>query len=78
MAETIIDCIFLVDMLLSFCSAYYNEVEEVIDSRRLIVCGYLKSWFFIDLISILPIQHFLSESSNVNSLGQLAKIPRFY
>ena len=54
-------------MVMCFLSAYYNKMEEVVDSRRKIVLGYLKSWFIIDFISILPIQYFLS--SNVNSLG---------
>ncbi len=56
--------VFFADLVMSFISARYNEVEEVIDDRRQIVCGYLRSWFIIDFISILPIQHFIADDNN--------------
>lgn len=76
--EGTIDFIFFVDIILSFMTAYHNNFEELIDNRRAIACNYLKYWFFIDLVSILPIHLILESSFNVNSLGQLARIPRIY
>lgn len=59
--EALIDLIFFIDIFFSFITVYYTDMEEVVDNRRQIACGYLKCWFFIDLVSILPI-HFILES----------------
>ena len=57
--ESVIDFIFFVDIVLSFITVYYTSTEEVIDDRKLIICSYLRSWFVVDVISILPIHHIL-------------------
>lgn len=76
--ESIIDLIFFIDIIFSFMTVYYTDMEEVVDKRRVIACNYLQSWFIIDLISILPIHYILESQFNSNSLGQLARIPRIY
>ena len=74
--EIVIDVIYFFDIVFSFLSAYHNMIEELIDDRRTIACHYLKFWFFIDFLSILPIHYFIKQ--DVNSLSQLARIPRIY
>lgn len=54
-SETIVDITFSVDLILNFFFAYYDETEEVIDTRKDIAINYVKSWFLIDLATILPI-----------------------
>jgi len=53
--ETIVDITFSVDLVLNFFFAYYDEKEEVIDSRKEIAINYIETWFLIDLATILPI-----------------------
>ena len=74
--EVIVDVVFILDLVLSFFSAYYNNVEKLIDQPREIALSYLKSWFIIDLISILPINFF--SDSTIHKLGKLARLPRIY
>ncbi len=74
--EGITDAIFLVDIVLSFMSAYYNRMEILIANRKSIVCGYLKGWFFIDLLAIFPLQ--LLTNSTINQMGKMARLPRVY
>ena len=49
-----IDFCFLVDMIVSFNSASYDEDFKILDNRARISCDYLKGWFLIDLLSIFP------------------------
>lgn len=75
-SEAIIDIVFVLDIIFSFFSAYYNKVEVLVADRRSIVCGYLKSWFFIDLIAVLPIQ--LITHNTLSVFGKMARVPRVY
>ena len=74
--EMFIDVVFFLDIVFSFFSAYYNKMEMLISGRREIACGYLKSWFIIDVISIFPLA--LVANSTVNQLAKLARMPRIY
>jgi voltage-gated potassium channel len=46
-------CVFLIDMILSFRTAYYYRGELVTD-RRTISRHYLRTWFVVDFISLFP------------------------
>jgi len=39
--ETIIDCIFGVDLLLNFFFAYYDDKDDIVDGRKKIAMDYL-------------------------------------
>ena len=39
---------------------------------------YLKSWFAIDLISIMPISYFTDNTFKYNNLTRIGKIPKLY
>lgn len=54
-AELIIDGFFFVDIVLTFCSAYYDDQDVLIDRRRTIVCNYMKFWFYMDFVSVVPV-----------------------
>lgn len=71
--EWFLDAVFLVDTVLNFVTAYFDRGECLIDNRRQIACNYLKSWFVVDLISVLPLKVFLS-----HSVTQMAKIARVH
>ncbi len=53
MTDFIIDCIFLVDILLHFLRAYYSDVE-VVTSFSKISLKYLTGLFFFDVLATFP------------------------
>lgn len=50
----VIDIIFLIDIFVNFASAYQDNFFNLVDNRKQIVMNYLKGWFIIDIIAILP------------------------
>lgn len=58
-----IDLTFLVDVILSFFTTYFDEKTATrVTDKKMIAKTYLKTWFFIDVISILPLDLFFSQS----------------
>lgn len=74
--DTIIDFIFFLDIFITFNSAYYNEQMKLINTRKVIISNYLKSWLVLDLASCIPIQLFLDDSKQFNKLVRFSRIPR--
>ena len=52
--DSIVDVIFLVDIVLNFHTTFVGPGGEVISDPKLIRMNYLKTWFVIDLLSCLP------------------------
>lgn len=75
--ETLIDCIFGVDLLLNFFFAYYDNQDDVVDGRKKIAMSYLYGWFFIDLLTILPISQIMN-TSDFGNLAKIARLPKLY
>jgi hyperpolarization activated cyclic nucleotide-gated potassium channel 1 len=48
-----IDFLFMVDIIFTLLSAFYDEENNLIKDHKLIAINYLKGWFAIDLI-VLP------------------------
>ena len=73
-----IDFMFLVDIVLTFFSSIQkDENSEEITDFKLIATEYVKSWFFFDIISILPIDY-LMDQANYNQLFRFTKIGKLY
>lgn len=53
--ELIIDGFFLMDILINFRTAYFNDDRVLIINRRKIFWRYAKGWFIFDLTSSIPI-----------------------
>jgi len=53
-ADSCIDVVFFLDIVLNFHTTYVSPTGEVISDPKLIRLNYLKSWFIIDLLSCLP------------------------
>jgi hyperpolarization activated cyclic nucleotide-gated potassium channel 2 len=51
--ETLIDSLFLVDIIISFNTGFYKKGYLVM-KRREIIMNYLKTWFIIDLVASFP------------------------
>ena len=58
--ENFIDIIYYIDMIITFFVGYYNFDEILIRDYKSIAKNYFKSWFFIDLISAIPIKTILT------------------
>ena len=72
----IVDSSFAVDMVLTFFTTIPDpENNTIITSKKTIALAYIKSWFFVDLISIIPIDKFIA--SGTSRLTQLTKFSRF-
>ena len=85
----IVDTLFLIDVVISFNTAYLDRNSILIDDRRAIACNYLKSWFILDLSTSIPLDQIIctlglgADSSQVVRtikiirLLKLARILRF-
>ncbi|KAM7367938.1 hypothetical protein PAMP_014203 [Pampus punctatissimus] len=52
--DSIVDVIFLIDIVLNFHTTFVGPAGEVISDAKLIRMNYMKTWFVIDLLSCLP------------------------
>ena len=73
--DIIIDVLFLLDIIVSFFSAYRLPDGTQVKSFYLISLNYVKSWFFIDVIATFPFYLFTS-SGVIAKLSLFARIPR--
>ena len=72
-----VDSLFGVDIIICFFTAYEDENEELVYNRKIIAWNYIKSWFFIDLMSIVPVSEFL-ETGDFSNLARIARLPKLY
>jgi hypothetical protein len=49
-----VDFLFLIDIIIIFSSAYYDEDFNLIEDRKMIAKLYLYTWFPIDCFAIIP------------------------
>lgn len=77
--DSIVDVIFLVDIVLNFHTTFVGPAGEVVSDPALIRMNYLKTWFIIDLLSCLPydvinaFEH-VDEVRRAGDLGQLRSV----
>lgn len=82
--EVLVDIYFVADLILNFLFAYEDpEERKIIVNREAIRQKYLRSWFLVDFLSVLPISyvqqmfgHTGSDSSNSSGSTKLLKILR--
>lgn len=64
----IIDTIFLIDIFISFISAFYDTDHVLRDDLKYIANNYLRGWFILDMLSIMPLDvMFIHKSTDLNS-----------
>jgi len=87
------DFFFFLDMIFAFFTTTSDtkKATEVTDLKT-IGCNYIKSWFFVDLMSIVPFDMALSQLSqggenpedhqnhetNLNSVVRVARFSKIY
>ncbi|XP_070705668.1 voltage-gated delayed rectifier potassium channel KCNH5-like [Pempheris klunzingeri] len=52
--DSVVDVVFLIDIVLNFHTTFVGPAGEVISDAKLIRMNYVKTWFVIDLLSCLP------------------------
>jgi hypothetical protein len=87
--DTVVNFSFFIDILVNFFSSYYDGEYVLVENRRvfkifyihmfiqLIAKSYLKTWFFVDIVSIIPLDEALNKVS-YNRLVRLARVPKLY
>ena len=71
------DTCFLLDILIIFNTAFYDEDFRIVENRKLIAKRYLSGWFCIDVLAIVPFDLIFSQS-DLNHLVRFARIGRLY
>ena len=72
-----VDAAFFVDIIVTFLTAYHDESKiNLITDRKEIAKKYLKFWFWLDVLSILPVD-MLVPSTDDSSGGSLTDMTRF-
>uniref|UniRef100_A0AAV2KEP4 Ion transport domain-containing protein n=1 Tax=Knipowitschia caucasica TaxID=637954 RepID=A0AAV2KEP4_KNICA len=77
--DSVVDVIFLVDIVLNFHTTFVGPSGEVVSDAKLIRMNYLKTWFVIDLLSCLPydiINAFEHVDDGLSSLFSSLKVVR--
>lgn len=77
-ANVVVDVLFLMDILLIFNTAYYDEDFVLVDSHKQIAKAYCKGWFAIDVLAILPFDFLLDSAGDFNDIVRVARIGRLY
>lgn len=81
----IIDILFAIDIIVTFNSAITNDEFSTIENHKEIAINYLKGWFWVDFLAILPLEWFLPSSdesetgtsnSNMNSVVRILRVGR--
>lgn len=77
-----IDAAFFVDIIVTFFTAYHDESKiNLVTDKKVIAKKYIKFWFWLDLLSILPVDMFISSSDENGSLSgvtRFSKMGRLY
>jgi CRP-like cAMP-binding protein len=62
--ETLADCVFLVDILITLNSSYYDKDKVIVRSRFKVFLNYLFGWLLVDIITILPFSFMLESGTS--------------
>lgn len=77
MFDILLDFLFGVDIILNFFSCYFDDDDNLIQDLCVIAKAYIKLWFWIDLMSILPMQ-FIFSNGNLRIFLRASKLPKLY
>ncbi|GAX74589.1 hypothetical protein CEUSTIGMA_g2037.t1 [Chlamydomonas eustigma] len=79
--DLFVNCIFMLDILLNFRTAYPNADGDLVHNHRKIAIHYMAGWFWLDLVSSLPWDNILNSPQfallKVLRLLRLLRILRF-
>lgn len=73
-----VDIIFFIDIIVIFNTAYLDDDFMLVHDRSVLAVNYLKGWFSIDLVAILPFEIFMGGGNKQNQLAKVTRIGRMY
>jgi len=73
-ADTVQDSLFLIDIILNFRTAYFDDGVLIVSLKK-IGKKYLKGWFFIDLLSTIPLDYIVLLANSDQDLANLLTLP---
>ena len=56
---------FVIDIIVIFNSAFYNDDFKLIDDTGQIAKLYIKGWLFIDVIAVIPFNYIMARQLDV-------------
>ena len=74
--DNIVDFFYFADVILNFFSAIYDHDDDLIIDRTIIAKNYLRGWFLVDIVSVLPLTNFFGK--NYSALSRIFRVPRLY
>lgn len=81
-AYTAVDFSFLIDIIITFFTSYTDGDNVEVTQHKRIMKNYIKFWFWIDLLSIIPFDYLFNGDSasalNINALFRFAKFSKIY
>ena len=66
----IIDCFYIIDLIIGFFRSFYNYDEILIKTVPEMVCNYIKNWFLLDIFAAIPFSSifFFEEHNKLNTI----------
>ena len=72
-----VDVCFLLDIIIIFNKTIFDENFQIVIDRKIIAAQYIKGWFFVDVLAIIPFDMFFG-GSDLNQVVRIARIGRMY
>jgi hypothetical protein len=76
--EFLVDCAFMVDVVLNFRTGYVAPDGELVMQGRLAALHYLRTWCLLDVVSSVPLDRFMDVSSTrfmkILKIGKIARV----
>ncbi|OMJ79125.1 hypothetical protein SteCoe_20916 [Stentor coeruleus] len=76
--DLLIDVLFFLDIIFSCFTGYYDEKNNLVTSKKLILLNYAKSWLIFDFLACFPMQLVFENQSRYNSLLRVTRMQRLY
>lgn len=72
-----VDGLFLIDIILTFFHSYLDQDEQPVYSLKKIAKRYIKFWFWLDTLSILPLELFIA-NGDLTILLRVSRLNKIY
>ena len=76
--ENIIDALFFIDVIIIFNTAFYTENFDMVDTRREIALNYMRGWFTVDILAIVPFDYILAIGNFDVKMVRVVRVGRLY
>lgn len=69
LADQIINYLFILDIFLNLRTGYFDRDNDLVMEGKRVLRHYLKTWFFLDVLSCFPFEEFENELGHVSDAG---------